>query len=262
MPRGSWDDRDHERAHRGGDADGRGGEPVARRRSTTTSAALARGPSRPTTSAGCGSTRRPTTAASRSARCARRSSRRRCGCCAAVCRGPAYVTASTVMGLENVLDEVERFRSALRPRAWPRPGHVLRPGVRGARRRCDVGLALRRPPRVGEPHDRRRRAGRLDALLPRRRPGVLAAARTAPAASAGRGRGPRARARHVARRRAARPGPAGARRARRPRHRQPVRTSRPATARCRSRSSSAAASTPTPTSGWPPGRRRWRPPSA
>ena len=31
----------------------------------------------------------------------------------------AYVTATTIIGLENVLDEVEGYRAGLRPRAWP-----------------------------------------------------------------------------------------------------------------------------------------------
>src|SRR5207245_1014634 len=77
-------------------------------------------------------------------------------------------------------------------------------GVRRARRHGAVGLAVRRPPRVAEQPRRGRRGARHDAVLLRRRPGVLSAARPGAAAPAGRGRGSGPRADPLAR-----PGPGG-----------------------------------------------------
>ena len=71
-----------------------------------------------------------------------------------------YVTVATVMGLENVLDRVEGFTVALRPRTRPRPGPLLPAGVRRAGRAGAVGLAVRRAPRVAEQPGRRRAGGR------------------------------------------------------------------------------------------------------
>ena len=68
----------------------------------------------------------------------------------------AYVTATTVMGLENVLDDVERFRQGFGRERGRDPGMYYVRVFGDARARGDVGLALRRPPRLGEPHDRRR----------------------------------------------------------------------------------------------------------
>ena len=105
-----------------------------------------------------------------------------------------YVTVATTMGLENILDHVEGFVDTLRPRARPRPGPVLPARVRRAGRARAVGLAVRRPPRVAQQPRRRRRAGRHDAVLHGRGPGVVPAARRRgePAARPRRGPGPRA----------------------------------------------------------------------
>ena len=43
---------------------------------------------------------------------------------------PAYVTATTIIGLENVLDESEGWTATFEPRTGPRPGDVLRAGLR------------------------------------------------------------------------------------------------------------------------------------
>ena len=105
----------------------------------------------------------------------------------------AYVTASTIIGLENVLDAVEGWRSSFGRERGRDPGmYYVRvfgePGSGG-----DVGMAVRRPPRVGEPHRRRWRAGVVDTVLPRCRSGPCAAPRAAPAPAARWRRGPRAR---------------------------------------------------------------------
>ena len=134
-----------------------------------------------------------------------------------------FVTASTIVGLENVLDAVERFRPFVGPRASSRPGAVLRAHLRTARGRRDLGLALRRAPRVRQPHHRRRRRRLVDPVLPRRQPGVVDPPRATPAASARRRRGPRARAGALARRRAVRQGADLAGGARRPGHHEPSR---------------------------------------
>ena len=81
-----------------------------------------------------------------------------------------YVTVATTMGLENVLDHTEGFVTPVRPRARPRPRPVLPAGVRRARRRGAVGLAVRRPPRVAEQPRRRRRPRRHHPVLHGRRP--------------------------------------------------------------------------------------------
>ena len=109
----------------------------------------------------------------------------------------------------------------LRPRTRPRPGHVLPAGVRRARRRGAVGLAVRRPPRVAEQPRRRRRARRHHAVLPGRRPGRVAAARRRAARPLGAGRGPGPRAGPLAAARARRPRGAAAARPGRHRRRQP-----------------------------------------
>ena len=63
------------------------------------------------TSDGSGSTRRPTTAGSRSARCVRLSSAAALRLLRSGLSHAAYVTATTIIGLENVLDAIERWRS-------------------------------------------------------------------------------------------------------------------------------------------------------
>ena len=132
-------------------------------------------------------------------------------------------------------------------------------GVRRAGAGGDVGVALRRPPRLGQPHDRRRRARRVDAVLPRRRPGLArrCSARTccdrwpAPRTS---GASSSARSTTVS---STAPcsspvAPVDLVTANRP-HVSPGDRPLPAAGR-----SSAAAWTATCTSAWPPASRRWR----
>ena len=242
------------------DADGGGGGlwlDAARRRPAR---AGARGTSRPTTSGGCGSTRRPITAACTigamtpgaaaggDAAAAQRSvarrptSRRR--------RSSASRTCSTTSSGSARRSGATRGRD---------PGMYYVRVFGDARPGRDVGLALRRPPRLGEPHDRRRRARRVDAVLPRRRPGR--SRRCSARTCCGRSAGAEDLGRELVRSLdagAARPRPARARRAGRPRHGQPP-------ARLARRPAAAAAGDlprpPRPrarTSGWPPARRRWR----
>ena len=59
--------------------------------------------------------------------------RRRCSWSPRACRAAGYVTVSTIMGLENVLDEVEGWTASFGARAGPRPGAVLRACVRRSR---------------------------------------------------------------------------------------------------------------------------------
>ena len=79
---------------------------------------------------------------------------------------------------------------AVRPGARPRPRPVLPAGLRRARRRGAVGLAVRRPPRLAQQPGRRRRAGQHHAVLPGGRPGHVAAARRRGEPPARPGRGP------------------------------------------------------------------------
>ena len=85
----------------------------------------------------------------------------------------------------------------VRARPGPRSGDVLRARLRRAGRRGSWGVALRRSPRVDQPHRRRRRARRLDAVLPRRRPGLVA--RCSARTSCGRSPAPRTSARELRR---------------------------------------------------------------
>ena len=117
--------RRHRRCHRGvmgtegtsarSDAHGRRCAGVARR-ARRRPAERRRGRFRPTTSGGCGSTRRPITGDCRSGRWSRPAAGRdallRSGLSEA-----AYVTATTIIGLENVLDAVESWRSTFDRRA-------------------------------------------------------------------------------------------------------------------------------------------------
>ena len=128
----------------------------------------------------------------------------------------AYVTATTIMGLENVLDEVERFRQGFGRERGRDPGmYYVRvfgtpgPGATWGWRFGGHHVSVNHTVVDGE-------LGRVDPVLPRRRPGRVAAPRSAPAAPAGGRRGPRSRARPLARRRTARPRPARTRRAGRP----------------------------------------------
>ena len=115
-----------------------------------------------------------------------------------------YVTASTIIGLENVLDQLEGFTASFERAAWPRSADVLRAHLRPAVGHRHVELAARRSSHLVELHDHRRRARGDDSAVPRRRSGQLATARAASAAAARRRRGPRPRADPLALRRAAR----------------------------------------------------------
>ena len=104
----------------------------------------------------------------------------------------------------------------------PRPAAVLRADLRRSRRRGrDVGVAVRRAPRVAALHRDGGSAGRRHAVLLRRRSGQRAAPRAPRAAPPGRHRGRRLRTARLARPGAARPGGHLPRRPDRPRPRQP-----------------------------------------
>ena len=86
-----------------------------------------------------------------------------------------YVTAATIMGLENVLDELEAWRMSYGQERGRDPGrYYLRIfGTPGAEH---LVVALRRSPRLGPPHGSRQRAARVHALFLRRRSSPLALA--------------------------------------------------------------------------------------
>ncbi len=69
---------------------------------------------------------------------------------------PGYVTAATVIGLENVLDAAEGFADRRGRERGRDPGLYYVRIFGEPERGGTLGLALRRPPRVGQPHDRRR----------------------------------------------------------------------------------------------------------
>ena len=202
------EDGDEPGRHRPAGADGRRGAAL-----TTTLDAEQRerrwsGLSRPTTSAGCGSTRRPTTAASRGGP----------GTAAAAPRPPAgrpglssagYVTVAVIMGLENVLDEAEGWTGMFpgRTRGRDPARYYLRVSATGD----GTGRGASGPPCV-DPPDRRRRGAARRRLLHRRGPRFVADARAASAAAPGRGRGDSAASAPLStqgsrRQRSSRPGP-------------------------------------------------------
>ena len=71
-----------------------------------------------------------------------------------------FVTASTIMGLENVLDELERLARVVRVRSRTRSRALLPARVRYTWRRHLV-VAFRRPSYLHSPHGRRRRGAQL-----------------------------------------------------------------------------------------------------